>query len=117
MSGGTKRELRLRKRQEGNGRRNNPQLEDQQRNLLFNLRSAFVQTLQAKQRCWLWPGREPCERYDKTLQVSRDRKRGRRYRAGRSEPAGAAAGAIRIRPADCDGEFADQFARSSFSNS
>ena len=48
------------------------QLEDQQRNLLFNLRSAFVQTLQAKAVLAL--AQENLSYYDKTLQVSRDRK-------------------------------------------
>jgi len=49
------------------------QLEDQQRNLIFNLRSAFVQTLQAKAVLAL--ANDNLKDYDKTLEVSRDRKK------------------------------------------
>jgi len=48
------------------------QLEDQQRSLLFNLRNAFVQTLQAKAVLAL--AHENLNYYDQVLKVSRDRK-------------------------------------------
>ena len=51
------------------------QLEDQERNLLFDLRSAFVQVLQ--QKSVLSVTRESLEFYDRMLGVSRDR-----YKAG-----------------------------------
>ena len=44
---------------------------DLQRNLLFTLRTAFVQTLQAK--AWLQLARENLAYWDKELQISRDR--------------------------------------------
>ena len=44
---------------------------DLQRNLLFNLRSAFVQTLQAK--AWLQLARENLGYWDNALRISRDR--------------------------------------------
>jgi cobalt-zinc-cadmium efflux system outer membrane protein len=66
-----KRELRLESAKKGTVVAQS-QLEDQQRNLLFNLRSAFVQTLQAKAVLAL--AKENLDYYDKTLQVSRDRK-------------------------------------------
>jgi len=66
-----KRELRLESAKKGTVI-SQSQLEDQQRNLLFNLRSAFVQTLQAKAVLAL--AKENLDYYDKTLQVSRDRK-------------------------------------------
>ena len=68
---GHKRELRLESAKKGTVVAQS-QLEDQQRNLLFNLRSAFVQTLQAKAVLAL--AKENLDYYDKTLQVSRDRK-------------------------------------------
>jgi cobalt-zinc-cadmium efflux system outer membrane protein len=46
-------------------------LEDQKRNLLFNLRSEFVSTLQAKEVLRL--AKENLDYYDKVLEVSRDR--------------------------------------------
>ncbi len=67
-----KRELRLESAKKGTVVAQS-QLEDQQRNLIFNLRSAFVQTLQAKAVLAL--AKENLEYYDKTLQVSRDRKK------------------------------------------
>jgi outer membrane protein, heavy metal efflux system len=48
------------------------QLDDQQRTLLFNLRSAFVQTLQ--QKATLDLARENLAYYDRVLQVSRGRR-------------------------------------------
>src|ERR1700730_9346124 len=48
------------------------QLADQERNLLFGLRSAFVQTLQ--QKAILDLARENLSYYDQVLKVSRDRK-------------------------------------------
>jgi cobalt-zinc-cadmium efflux system outer membrane protein len=48
------------------------QLGDQQRNLLFNLRSAFVQTLQQKQALAL--AQENLSYYDQVLKLSRDRR-------------------------------------------
>jgi cobalt-zinc-cadmium efflux system outer membrane protein len=66
-----KRELRLESAKKGTVVAQS-QLEDQQRNLIFNLRSAFVQTLQAKAVLAL--AKENLDYYDKTLQVSRDRK-------------------------------------------
>jgi len=48
------------------------QLSDQQRNLLFNLRSAFVQTLQQKQALAL--AQENLSYYDQVLKLSRDRR-------------------------------------------
>src|SRR5580704_11484607 len=66
-----KRELRLESAKKGTTVAQS-QLEDQMRNLLFNLRSAFVQTLQAKAVLAL--AQENLAYYDKTLQVSRDRK-------------------------------------------
>jgi cobalt-zinc-cadmium efflux system outer membrane protein len=51
------------------------QLADQERNLLFNLRNAFVQALQAK--AVLGVARESLDYYDRVLQVSNER-----FRAG-----------------------------------
>jgi cobalt-zinc-cadmium efflux system outer membrane protein len=48
------------------------QLSDQQRNLLFNLRTAFVQTLQQKQALAL--AEENLSYYDQVLKLSRDRR-------------------------------------------
>jgi cobalt-zinc-cadmium efflux system outer membrane protein len=67
-----KRELRLESAKKGTVVAQS-QLEDQQRNLIFNLRSAFVQTLQAKAVLAL--ANENLANYDKTLEVSRDRKK------------------------------------------
>src|SRR5260370_35481739 len=50
----------------------NSQLADQERSLLFNLRSAFVQTLQ--QKAILALAQENLSYYDQVLKVSRDRK-------------------------------------------
>ena len=50
----------------------NSQLADQERSLLFNLRSAFVQTLQ--QKAILALAQENLSYYDQILKVSRDRK-------------------------------------------
>ena len=66
-----KRELRLDSAQKGTAVAQS-QLEDQQRNLLFNLRGVFVQALQAKAVLAL--AQENLSYYDKTLQVSKDRK-------------------------------------------
>jgi len=66
-----KRELRLESAKKGTGVAES-QLADQERTLLFNLRSAFVQTLQAKAVLAL--AQENLAYYDQTLKVSRDRK-------------------------------------------
>ena len=66
-----KRELRLESAKKGTAVAES-QLADQQRTLLYSLRSAFVQTLQAKAVLGL--ARENLAYYDQTLKVSRDRK-------------------------------------------
>jgi outer membrane protein, heavy metal efflux system len=71
---GHKRELRLQSAQGGTGIAQS-QRDDQERNLLFNLRSAFVQALQAK--AVLGVAQENLAYYDRTLEVNR-----LRYRAG-----------------------------------
>lgn len=67
-----KRELRLESAQEGT-RIGQSQHEDLERNLIFNLRSAFVQTLQAKAVLDL--ARADLEYYDKIIDISRNRLR------------------------------------------
>jgi cobalt-zinc-cadmium efflux system outer membrane protein len=67
-----KRELRLESAQKATAI-STSQLEDQERTLLFNLRGAFVQTLQAKAVLAL--ANENLNYYDQVLKVSRDRKR------------------------------------------
>jgi cobalt-zinc-cadmium efflux system outer membrane protein len=67
---GNKRELRLESSQK-NTLITDSQRADQERNLLFNLRNAFVQALQAK--AVLGVARESLEYYDKLLAVNRDR--------------------------------------------
>jgi cobalt-zinc-cadmium efflux system outer membrane protein len=67
-----KRELRLESAQKATAI-SAAQLEDQERTLLFNLRGAFVQTLQAKAVLAL--ANENLNYYDQVLKVSRDRKR------------------------------------------
>jgi cobalt-zinc-cadmium efflux system outer membrane protein len=69
-----KRELRLDSAKEGT-QISASQHEDLERNLLFNLRSAFVQTLQAK--AVLAMAKEDLDYYDHIIQISRDR-----YNAG-----------------------------------
>ena len=69
-----KRELRLQSAQEGTQIAGS-QHEDLERNLLFDLRSVFVQTLQAKAVLEL--ARADLEYYDHIIEISRDR-----YRAG-----------------------------------
>jgi cobalt-zinc-cadmium efflux system outer membrane protein len=69
-----KRELRLKSAQEGTQIAQS-QHEDLDRTLIFNLRSAFVQTLQAKFELDL--ARKDLDYYDKIIQISRDR-----FRAG-----------------------------------
>ena len=69
-----KRELRLQSAQEGTQIAGS-QHEDLERNLLFNLRSVFVQTLQAKAVLEL--ARADLEYYDHIIEISRNR-----YRAG-----------------------------------
>lgn len=66
-----KRELRLESAKQGTAVAES-QLADQQRNLIFNLRSAFVQTLQA--RAVLALAKEDLAYYDRLLDVSSDRK-------------------------------------------
>ena len=100
-----KRELRLESARKGTAIAAS-QLDDQERTLLFNLRNAFVQTLQAK--AVLDVAQENLAYYDRVLAVNRDRLQRRRYRAGGSGPAGTAAGAVRIRRADRGGESADR---------
>src|SRR5271156_7028267 len=69
-----KRELRLESAQEGT-RITQSQHEDLDRNMIFDLRDAFVQTLQAKAVLEL--AKADLEYYDKIIEVSRDR-----FRAG-----------------------------------
>jgi cobalt-zinc-cadmium efflux system outer membrane protein len=66
-----KRELRLESAKKATGVAE-AQLADQERTLLFNLRNAFVQSLQAKAVLAL--ARENLSYYDQLLKVSRDRK-------------------------------------------
>ena len=72
---------------------------------LFSLRSAFVQTLQAK--AVLQVSKDNLEYYDHVLEDQPRPVSGGRHRADRSGPAGVAAGAIRVGPAVGDREFAD----------
>lgn len=65
-----KRELRLESAQKGTLIAESQQL-DTQRSLLFNLRSAFVQTLQAK--ALLANAKENLDYYDQELKINRDR--------------------------------------------
>ncbi len=65
-----KRELRLESAKKGTAVAQS-QLEDQTRNLIFNLRSAFVQVLQAKAILDL--AKENLKYYDHELEISRDR--------------------------------------------
>ena len=69
-----KRELRLESAQKGTAITES-QLSDTERNLLFNLRGAFVQTLQAK--ALLASAKENLEYYDREISINRDR-----YKAG-----------------------------------
>ncbi len=69
-----KRELRLESAQQGTSIAAS-QAQDLERNLLFNLRSAFVQTLQAK--ALLANAKENLDYFDKELTINRDR-----YRSG-----------------------------------
>lgn len=69
-----KRELRLESAQKGTGIAESEKL-DLERNLLFNLRTAFVQVLQAK--ALLAEAKENLAYYDRELNINRDR-----YRAG-----------------------------------
>jgi cobalt-zinc-cadmium efflux system outer membrane protein len=69
-----KRELRLESAQKGTSMSESQEL-DAQRNLLFNLRSAFVQTLQAK--ALVAAAKANLDYYDQELTISRDR-----FRAG-----------------------------------
>ena len=69
-----KRELRLGSAQQGTAIAESQQL-DLERNLLFNLRTAFVQTLQAK--ALLANAKENLDYFDKELTINRDR-----YRSG-----------------------------------
>jgi cobalt-zinc-cadmium efflux system outer membrane protein len=65
-----KRELRLQSAKEGTQIAGS-QHEDLQRNLIFNLRSVFIQTLQAKAVLEL--ARADLEYYDKVIEISRER--------------------------------------------
>jgi len=69
-----KRELRLQSAQQGTAIAESQQ-QDLERTLLFNLRTAFVQTLQAKQL--LASAKENLDYFDKELAINRDR-----YRSG-----------------------------------
>ena len=98
-----KRELRLESAQDATKIAVSSQ-SDLDRMLLFNLRSAFVQTLQAKAILAL--ARDNLAYYDKVLDVNRDR-----YNTGAIakvdlEPAGAPARSIRIRLTGRGGESA-----------
>ena len=99
-----KRELRLESAKEATGIAVSNQA-DLERNLIFNLRSAFVQTLQQKAVRDL--AKDNLDYYDHLLGVNRDRFQRRRHRAGRSGPAGIAARAVRVRLADRRSESAD----------
>ncbi len=74
------------------------QLADQERTLLFNLRNAFVQTLQ--QKAVLALTRDSLAHYDRLLAVSRDRFKAGRHLEGGSGSPGAAARPVRDRCAD-----------------
>ena len=92
-----KRELRLESAKKATGIAESSQ-EDLERTLLFSLRGAFVQTLQAKAVLQAGPGQPGV-----LGQGPRGEPRpfqSRRYRTDRSRPPGVAARAIRIRPAD-----------------
>ncbi|HWC98298.1 MAG TPA: TolC family protein, partial [Candidatus Sulfopaludibacter sp.] len=65
-----KRELRLESAQQGTAIAQSQQ-DDLERNLMFNLRTAFVQTLQAK--ALLASAKENLDYFDKELTISRDR--------------------------------------------
>lgn len=67
---GHKRELRLESAQEGT-QISDSEHADLERNLLFNLRSAFIQTLQAKAVLQL--SRQELDYYDHIINISRDR--------------------------------------------
>ena len=77
-----KRELRRESAQEATAIAESQQA-DLERNLLFNLRNAFVQTLQAK--AVLAVTRENLAYYDQRARGERGALQGRRYRAGRSD--------------------------------
>ena len=81
------------------------QQQDLERNLLFNLRGAFVGTLQAK--AVLQFAKDNLEYYDHVLQDQPRPVSGWRHRADRSGPAGIAARAVRVGRADGGREFAD----------
>ena len=86
-----KRELRLESAQEGT-RIGQSQHEDLERNLMFNLRSAFVQTLEAKAVLEL--AKADLDYYDKIIEISRDPLQSRRYCPDRSGPHRTAARAV-----------------------
>ena len=88
-----KRELRLESAQQGTAIAESQQ-QDLERTLLFNLRSAFVQTLQAK--ALLANAKENLDYFDKELAINRDRFQVRRHRARGPGPHRAAARAVRI---------------------
>ena len=67
---------------------------DQERSLLFNLQTAFVNVLQAK--AFLQNAQENLSYWDRELGVNRTAFPGRRPCAGGSEPPGVAAGSVRI---------------------
>ena len=72
---------------------------DQKRNLLFNLRSAFVQTLQAK--AVLENAKQNLDYLGSRAGNRPHATGGWRHRPGGSRPAGVAAGAVRIRLRNC----------------
>ncbi len=87
-----KRELRLQSQKDATAISVSQQA-DQERTLLFNLRSAFVQTLQAKAQLAL--AVENRDYFDKEYGISQERYTGWRYRAGGSAAHPFAACAIR----------------------
>ena len=79
---------------------------DQERSLLFNLRSAFVQLLQAK--AVLQNAKENLDYWDRELDSQSKAIQRGRPRSGGSEPADAATRAIRIGFRNRDGESSNQ---------
>ena len=92
-----KRELRLENAEKGTAIARSQQ-DDLVRTMTFNLRSAFVQTLQAK--AVLGVALENLTYYDKVIAVSRDRLAAGDYGAGRPGPDRTPASAVRVRTGD-----------------
>ncbi len=100
-----KRELRLESAQKATKIAVSSQA-DLERTLLFNLRMAFVQTLQEKAVLNL--AKENLAYYDQVLAVSRDRYRLGADCTGRLAPSGTATGTVRVRLAKRGREPADR---------